>query len=102
MRHLLRAIALVLVAAVPVAAAPPASRPAPSGRAAPAGAGPVNINTASAQDLMRLDGVGAALAERIVEYRDKHGPFTKPDDLQRVKGVGKGVWEKNRERIVVK
>jgi competence protein ComEA len=62
----------------------------------------VNINTADAKALASLSGVSRSLAEKIVKYRDEHGPFRKPEDLRRVDGVGNGVLEKNRERISVK
>jgi competence protein ComEA len=62
----------------------------------------VNINTADVTELMKLTGVGRSLAEKIVQYRDAHGPFKKATDLRKVDGVGDGLWEKNRGRIVVK
>ena len=62
----------------------------------------VNINTATVKELMVLDGIGHKVAEKIVEYREAHGPFTKPDEIRKVQGVGGGLWEKNRDRIVVK
>jgi competence protein ComEA len=62
----------------------------------------VNINTAGAKELSTLEGVGAKVAERIVAYREAHGPFKHPEDLRKVEGIGKGLWERNRERIVVK
>ena len=62
----------------------------------------VNINTADVKSLMTLTGVGRKVAEKIVEYRDSHGPFKKADEIRKVEGVGTGVWERNRERIVVK
>ena len=62
----------------------------------------VNINTAGAKELTTLGGVGPKLAERIVEYRDAHGPFKKPEDLKKVEGVGKALFERNRERVVTK
>jgi competence ComEA-like helix-hairpin-helix protein len=62
----------------------------------------VNINTADVKTLMTLTGVGRKVAEKIVEYRDNHGPFKKADELRKVDGVGNGVWEKNRERVVTK
>jgi competence ComEA-like helix-hairpin-helix protein len=61
----------------------------------------VNINTASAKELSALEGVGQRLAERIVDYRKTHGPFKKPEDLRKVRGVGAALWDRNRERIVV-
>ena len=51
---------------------------------------------------MTLTGVGRKVAEKIVEYRDTHGPFKKADELKKVDGVGNGVWEKNRERVVTR
>jgi len=62
----------------------------------------VNINTADVKSLMTLTGVGRSLAEKIVKYRDEHGQFKKPNELRKVEGVGESLWEKNRERIVVK
>lgn len=62
----------------------------------------VNINTADVKVLMTLDGVGRKLAEKIVEYRDAHGPFKKPEEIRKIEGIGGGLWERNRERIVVK
>jgi competence protein ComEA len=63
---------------------------------------PVNINTAGVKELMTLEGIGEKVAEKIVEYRAEHGPFAKPEEIRKVHGVGGGLWEKNRDRIVVK
>ena len=63
---------------------------------------PVNINTADIKQLMTLDGIGHKVAEKIVQYRDAHGEFKKPEEIRKVDGVGQGLWEKNRTRIVVK
>lgn len=78
------------------------ARPAAEAKATVAVGGPVNINTADVKELMKLDGIGHAVAEKIVDYRQKNGPFKKPEDLRKVSGVGRGLWERNRERIVVK
>jgi competence ComEA-like helix-hairpin-helix protein len=51
--------------------------------------GVVNINTASADELELLPGVGPARARLIVEYRDKH-PFRTVEELARIKGIGPG------------
>ncbi len=48
----------------------------------------VHLNTATAVELEKLPGIGPVLAERIVEYRTAHGPFTRLDQLHEVKGVG--------------
>jgi competence protein ComEA len=50
--------------------------------------GPVHINTATAQELQRLPGVGPAMAQRIIDYRNQHGPFTSMADLDDVPGIG--------------
>lgn len=63
--------------------------------------GKININTASADELVKLEGVGEAIAARIVEFREKNGPFEKPEDLMKVKGIGQKIFEKNADRIVL-
>ena len=62
----------------------------------------VNINTAGVKELTTLSGIGPKVAERIVAYREAHGPFKKPEDLRKVEGVGKALVERNRERVVTK
>lgn len=62
----------------------------------------ININTATVKDLMKLDGVGRGVAQRIVDYREANGPFKRGEDLRKVEGVGAATFERNRERIVVK
>ncbi len=61
----------------------------------------ININTASKEELMKLKGVGAKMAEKIIQYREKT-PFEKPEDVMKVKGIGKKVFEGNKDEIVVK
>lgn len=55
---------------------------------------PMAINRARAEELELLPGVGPSLAKRIVEARERGGPFRAPSDLARVKGVGKRTQEK--------
>jgi len=48
----------------------------------------INVNRASLRDLVSLPGIGPKLAKRIIEYRERHGPFRRPEDLLEVKGIG--------------
>ena len=65
-----------------------------------AAAEPVNLNTASAEEIAEtLNGVGLSKAQKIVEYREKHGPFVHVDELVNVKGIGLRTVDKNREMI---
>jgi len=100
-RRILTITLLAALAASPVAAAVVADSSA-SSAAVSETKDKVNINTASAKELQKLDGVGHAVAERIVHYREEHGPFKRGEDLRKVEGIGAGLWERNRDRIVVK
>ena len=62
----------------------------------------VNINTATAEELMVLKYVGETLSQRIVEYREEHGAFESPEDIMKVHGVGQRVYESNKDIITVK
>lgn len=48
----------------------------------------VNINTAGVEELENLPGIGAVLAQRIVDYRSEYGPFTVPEEICNVPGIG--------------
>ncbi|MGE5849415.1 MAG: ComEA family DNA-binding protein [Candidatus Methylomirabilota bacterium] len=62
---------------------------------------PLNLNTADAEALQTLPGVGPALAERIVAYRWEHGPFQAVEDLLQVPGIGPRRWERIRPIVRV-
>lgn len=65
------------------------------------GGGPVAINLASAGELEGLPGVGPVLAQRIVEHRERHGPFSTVEDLLDVSGIGEAKLAAIREHITV-
>lgn len=80
----------------------PAGQASPVGRGTPAPAapsGPINLNLASREELDTLPGIGPALADRIIEYRQKVGPFQRPEDLKKVSGIGDKVFENLKDRI---
>lgn len=59
-------------------------------------AGRICINSASAVELTDLPGIGPALAGRILEYREEHGPFESVDCLLNIRGIGERVLERLR------
>ena len=61
----------------------------------------VNINTATAQELTSLPGIGQAKAEAIVKYREANGPFKSIEDITKVSGIGPKMLEKLRDEITV-
>ena len=71
------------------------------GPSPPVAATPLNLNEATAEQLDGLPEVGPALAGRIVAYRDQHGPFTRFEQLDEVKGIGTRTLEKLRPHLVL-
>lgn len=61
----------------------------------------ININSATAEELEKLNGIGAVKAKAIVEYREKNGAFTKVEDLLKVDGIGKGILEKIKDEVSI-
>ena len=62
----------------------------------------INLNTANEVTLQReLSGIGSAKAKAIVAYREANGDFSSADELLEVKGIGKAIFEKNRDRVSV-
>ena len=57
--------------------------------------GKVNLNTATAEELMTLSGIGEAKAEAILRYREEHGGFQKVEELMEVEGIKEGVFDKD-------
>ncbi len=62
---------------------------------------PVDINTATLDELQTLKGIGAVIAQRIIDYREEHGPFTSVDELLNVKGIGEVTLSKFRDHVSV-
>lgn len=62
---------------------------------------PIDLNQATAQQLTQLPGIGPALAKRIVEFREQHGPFTRVEDLMKVRGIGEKSFQKLRPYVKV-
>ena len=79
-----------VVVGLPAAGSPAEGQPAARGGTASAGspAGPVDLNTATVEQLDALPGVGPVLAQRIVDWRTQHGRFGSVNDLSKVSGIG--------------
>jgi len=86
-RMIATSLAVAMAVFLAAGPAPAAAKSAPTEK--------VNLNTATVEQLTALPGVGPTLAARIVEHREKAGPFGAPQELMNVKGIG----EKNYEKI---
>jgi competence protein ComEA len=98
------ALSVAVLASLCALAARPARGQTPQpgqASAKPAASGIVNLNTASAADLEGLPGIGAKTAARIVEYRQKNGPFKKVEELMNVRGVGEKNFLKLKPQLTV-
>jgi competence protein ComEA len=90
---------LLLVAGAPVATqAQETSAPPPAGKAVGT---VVNLNTATAEQIATLPGIGLKTAQRIIEHRQKNGPFKKPEELMNVKGIGEKSFLKLKPLVTV-
>lgn len=63
--------------------------------------GLIDLNTAGAEELKTLSGIGDVLAERIIAYREENGPFRRVEEITRVNGIGVKILEENIERLTV-
>ena len=61
----------------------------------------VNINTANKEELSALPGIGPVIAERIIEYRDKNGPFENTEEITKIKGIGEKTFQKLKDFITI-
>jgi competence protein ComEA len=99
-RQLCSLVALTCLLAAPAhAAAQSSARPAAKPAASAGGA--ININTASAAEFESLPGIGAKTAARIIEYRQKNGPFKKIEELMNVQGVGEKSFLKLKPQLTI-
>lgn len=64
-------------------------------------AGPINLNTATQEQLESLNGIGPAKAEAILSHREEHGPFSSVDELVQVSGIGEKTLEQLRDQVTV-
>ena len=83
-----------------VARHPTASPAGTAGEGEAGGSGPVSLASATAEQLERLDGIGPALARRIVEWRDSNGGFSSVADLDRVPGIGPAKFAAIKDEVV--
>jgi competence protein ComEA len=87
---------------VPKRGTPGAVRPGASGLPSGAGtpAAPIQLSTATLEQLDSLPGVGPATAQKILDYRTKHGAFSSVDELDAVPGIGPKRLEQLRDLVV--
>jgi competence protein ComEA len=98
-----RAAALVLLLAAAFALSPALSRAVASSRPAStvSMADPIDVNQASAAELSLLPGVGPSLAAAIVADRESRGAFRRPQDLDRVRGIGPAILARILPHVTV-
>jgi competence protein ComEA len=96
-RILIAAIAAIALSAAAAGAQGRATAP----KTAATTAAPVNLNTATPDQLATIPGIGAKTAERIIEYRKTNGGFKKVEDLMNVQGVGEKSFLKMKPLITV-
>ncbi|MFB9769386.1 helix-hairpin-helix domain-containing protein [Lactiplantibacillus modestisalitolerans] len=85
----------------PAASAGPVGATSASTEASGASGAGVNLNTADAQALQTLQGIGAKKAQKIIDYRQQHGPFKSVDDLKNVAGFGEKTVAKYKDKVSV-
>ncbi|HKT46548.1 MAG TPA: helix-hairpin-helix domain-containing protein [Candidatus Acidoferrales bacterium] len=93
LRHVSLALAALSLCILALAAAAGTTKKPP--------AAPVNLNTANADQLQTVPGIGPATAEKILQMRKSYGPFKSVDDLLAIRGIGKKRLEKMRKYLTV-
>jgi competence protein ComEA len=61
----------------------------------------INTNTATAEQLDTLPGIGPTTAQKIIAYREQNGPFVNTEDIINVSGIGPGTYERLKDLITV-
>jgi competence protein ComEA len=80
-------------------AVPPQLQTKPIQPATPSPSFPININSASIEELDTLPGIGPTKAQQIIIYREKNGAFSKPEDVQKVEGIGPSLFAQIKDLI---
>ena len=101
MTRMVMVVLLIMGIGVAVAAAQTGGARKTTTAAQTTAASPVNLNTATAAQLEALPGIGKAMADRIVEYRQKNGSFKKAEDLMNVRGIGEKNFLKLKPLVTV-
>ncbi len=94
MQYASKLTALTMVAALMAAIMPMGAAAAPP-------AEKININTAGSAELQELPRVGPKVAQRILDYREKNGKFSRIEDLMKVRGIGEKTFENLKDLITV-
>ncbi len=79
----------------------PAAAPAASASSGAAVGAPIDINTATLEQLDTLPGIGPVIAQRIIDYRQASGPFTSIDQIKDVRGIGDALFDDIKDHITV-
>lgn len=62
----------------------------------------ININKATKEELVKLEGIGPALAERIIKYRNFYGPFNRIEDIKKIYGIGDSKFNRIKNYLSVR
>ena len=100
-RILMAAILGIAVSTAVASAQNKATTPKAAATVTATATAPVNLNTATVEQLATIPGVGPKMAERIIDYRQKNGGFKKVEDLMNVSGVGEKSFLKMKPLITV-
>ena len=100
-RNAIPLLAVALLATLPTTVASAQTKEPTRAAVKPASTATVNINSATAADFETLPGIGAKTAARILEYRQKNGPFKKIEDLMNIRGIGEKNFLKLKPQLTI-